>query len=225
MAAFLCEKPSAGWFQGCILVWTPARFVIFRVARGLFNRVRDYVSVQHHENMRLATYEVAAESLRTKLGVPEIRMGSIDQAALTAWHQTWHPDVNRDSFDWYEQRARIRHKVARLDVSLWHGDVLCGLAAGHPSPARRFARIHALEGNPDKSHPLGGKVTDCLVQAFVFYGINLGAEEVRIMHPLPRALRSYRRLGVHLPPRYTFNEDPDVVDISLQPPYCAISLG
>ena len=224
--AFPGGKTGAGLVgKGFYLYGRPARFGSFKVARGLYNRIRDYVSVERHENMRVATYQVATGSLREQFGLPGIRLALIDQTALMAWHRTWRPDADRDSFDWREQRARIRHKVARLDVALWHGDVLCGLAVGHPSPARRYARLHALEGNPDRSHPLKGKVVDCLVQAFVLYGKLLGAAEMRILYPLPRALRSYRRLGVHLPPGYTFHEDPDVVDTSLQPPYCAILLG
>lgn len=178
-------------------------------------------TILRYEAMRQVAREDAEALLRERWGTPELRLSGIDWQALGCWARQWKPVPGRDGgFDWRTEAGHLMCKYKRFELALWHGDALCGLAVGKPSPAKRYLRIHLLEGNPDNHHPLRGRVAASVVEAAGAYAWLLGSEQLQIMKPLPRALRSYRRLCFQLPHGFMYPPDPNAVDEALEPPYC-----
>lgn len=177
-----------------------------------------------YQALRRDVLEEGTRKLRALLSMPDLHLGELDWEALGARSKWVHVPGADGDFDWEAERERISHKLARFSIALWHGDLLCGLAAGKPSPGKTLLRIHLIEGNPDRSHPLRGEVVPSVVRVAAMYAKALRSEEIRIMSPLPGALKSYRRVGFVLPKGFTYPTDPNVIDGSLQPPYCAVRL-
>jgi hypothetical protein len=156
-----------------------------------------------YARMRRAAYALAREdAIQRCITARPFRLSDIDHATLSAWRRTWaepHPS-GEGGWDWAVLTEPAHVDPAALSVALWSGGTLCGLALARASHRRSSGhrgaiKIYYLEGNPDPLHPLKGVVAALLVNAAEAYGRSLGASKVRLVDPLPGALRLYSDLG------------------------------
>jgi hypothetical protein len=128
-----------------------------------------------------------------------VRLAPIDGDAIESWNSTWIPrrDGGVGGWDWDDLMRRQRRFVARLDVAVWSGNSLCGLAIGRLSGGRETVRIDYVEGCP-VNHPLKGHIIPIVAQLAVTTAQMFEARSVRFHRPLPGAIPIYRRLGFGL---------------------------
>jgi hypothetical protein len=166
----------------------------------------------HQEAMRRlpSLFRVVRPDL---VGVP-LRLAMIDAWALHAWENQWKPSFRGGDggWDWHSERFGCENAPARFEVAVWSGDALCGLGIGKPSKASTFLSVNLLEGSPVPDHPLKGAIRYCVVEAALAYAEGLGCQELRLIQPLPGAIRLYADMGFSLAPPQE------------NPPYCFLRI-
>jgi len=78
----------------------------------------------------------------------------------------------------------------RFELAIWKSNALCGLPIGRPSFNGTRLRLDYAERSPD-SCPIRGYVMLVNLLAAEAYALTIGAEEVRIMHPMNQQLVNY----------------------------------
>ena len=140
-------------------------------------------------------YEVIRDLVRTavqndlKRNFPDIRLTRIDFPALSGV-KNWQ---NRVVGHWDWQRITKRAKRNRYDLAIWYGGRLCGLGFG-PGDGDWIA-INFLEGDPDKDHPLKGRIIDIAIQVLEAQAGAQGAAEMRLLQPFPELVERYKARG------------------------------
>ncbi len=126
------------------------------------------------QQLRAAVHREAQAVIR----VPDLRLTEIDATAL------------RVAGDWRPAGSRRRLELARpytssgasINTAIWHRDRLCGLMCGSAGAAAVVLRY--LEGAPDPTHPLKGRVADIGVATAEVYARALGAPTVLLNDPI-----------------------------------------
>jgi hypothetical protein len=122
--------------------------------------------------------------------IPEIALTDIGTEALQAVRR-WYGLPRQAGWEWFN--VTKRRKVRCYDLAVWHGEQLCGLAFGPASTD--WIGIAFVEGNPDKTHPLKGKITDIAIAVLETQAAALDIRETRLLRPLPELVERYRRRG------------------------------
>lgn len=156
-----------------------------------------------YASVRRAAYAtVLADPAVQRLTTPATRLADIDARALVAWERTWRtPHASGvGGWNWRNLTEEFRSDPAAFKTALWSGEVLCGMALGHPSHRttkgnRERLSIHYMEGNPDPAHPLKRRVAPLLLAAAEVYGRDLGASAIRLIDAIPGVLPLYLQLG------------------------------
>lgn len=140
------------------------------------------------QEARGLAHATVAAHLRRHL--PALRLTGIDPAALAAV-RTWPLATRHVTWDW--TGIVKRRESGRIDVAIWSDHRLCGLAYG---PMRGGALcLSRLEGDPDPSHPLKGRVVDIGIAILETQALLLGIPETRLESPDPGLVERYRGLG------------------------------
>lgn len=125
-----------------------------------------------------------------------VSLKGIDQKALIH-AKAWEHDYNR-TVNWEWQEGYNIYKMRypkRFELSIWKSNILCGLSIGRPSYHGTRLRLDFAERAPSNC-PIRGYVMQLILLGAESYALNIGAEEVRIMHPLnERLVNYYNRLG------------------------------
>lgn len=121
---------------------------------------------------------------------PALKLGDIDPAALSAVREWTGRAV---TWDW-AKITKVK-RDARLDVAIWSGVALCGVAWG--SVTARWVSINWLEGNPGPANALRGYVTKIAVALMETHAHVLGCRETRIVGPVPLLVSYYEEFGYH----------------------------
>jgi hypothetical protein len=147
-----------------------------------------------HTMIRAALRRVAQQHLNAMLeedGIaPILRLAPIDHRALEAWRSTWPSH----RWDWSAVMARAERRNARVEIAIWHGAALCGLAWGRISDGRDVVRIDLIERNPGPS-PLKGWIALIAAETAGITAQAFEATRVRFHAPLPGATPIYEGLG------------------------------
>ncbi|MDN3637366.1 hypothetical protein QWY82_00970 [Simiduia curdlanivorans] len=123
---------------------------------------------------------------------PGLQFGSIsEQDAVTAdkWDSI-DPNKGRDLINWrsaykyYSAKSRFK----RFDLRIKDGSNLIGLSYGMPSQVKTQLKIDLIEGTPISLHKGKTKALEVVTYAAQMYGILLGANEIRIMRPINKAV-------------------------------------
>jgi hypothetical protein len=119
-----------------------------------------------------------------------VRFTPIDSAAIDishGWHGSFYP--------WGDVPRWKRKDAKGLDLALWHAEQLCGLCYATPRRSRLRIKVVLLEGQPNTSHPLKGRVARLMLLAVGVYATMLGCEVIQIESPEPGVVSYYQRLG------------------------------
>lgn len=104
----------------------------------------------------------------------------------------------RVDWDWRHLVHRYRRQYpGRLDMALWSGNTLCGLALGKPSDGKLIVRVGYVEGAPE-DHELQGnvfKIVDAYLEA---YALALDIPYVSLQGPLSEVIPHYESFGYTL---------------------------
>jgi hypothetical protein len=131
-----------------------------------------------------------ADGTSSGIDFSQVRVDCIDSAAL-ALLEEWDSE---QGFPWNDAPAVVKEDSRNFDLSLWYGDLLCGLCFATPSGKRTVVRIKLLEGRPkgpEGPHPLKGRVIELCVFAVSQYCKIIGATQIEIDKPLPGAVPAY----------------------------------
>lgn len=118
-----------------------------------------------------------------------LHIGAIDGQALKAF-DTWG---STEYFEWDRVPKWKRRKG--IDIALWFGPELCGLCFAEPVGESVTVQVILLEGKPDRSHPLKGRVAAIALATVAIYGQTIGSKRIEIDCPANGALDVYRELG------------------------------
>lgn len=161
------------------------------------------LALARYAYIRAVAYEIVRdEAVDCGLAGPSLRLTDIDVHALEVWRSTWHGrhPSGDGGWDWERISRPLRRRPSAFHVAVWSGERLCGLAVGRPSArraggVRHTLSIHYMEAAPDQGHPLRRRVALLVTAAAEVYGRGLGASRVRLIDPVPGALRLYIGLG------------------------------
>ena len=158
---------------------------------------------QQYARMRAAAYApVQQDAIALGRTPNSLRLADCTPRTLAVWRSTWsgpHP-AGAGGWDWETLLRRAWRNPASFHLAIWSGKTLCGLAVGRVGPRNRDGRRNAIlldfiESVPDRQHPLRGAIAYLATSAVHAYGRILKAEAVRLMDPLPGAMRIYQDLG------------------------------
>jgi hypothetical protein len=131
----------------------------------------------------------AALRLEPKIGVPFYLSGwtkKAQEAYLSQWPNERHKDAG---WAWIEVFQRYRD-MDRLDLVLWSGDRLAGLAIGNTTNVA--LKLDFIEGDPREDCPLTGHRALIFLEAGACYCQAVGLTELRV-RPVNRALEGLYR--------------------------------
>lgn len=120
---------------------------------------------------------------------PGLRLEAIDHEALSE-AKTWNALSRRVVWDW----ARIvKHREAdRIELAIWLGDTLCGLAYG--GTCETAAMLTRLEARPS-DNPLQGHITDLAIAVLETHAHALDRPNMLLEDPDPGLIKHYGRWG------------------------------
>ena len=109
-----------------------------------------------------------------------------------AWKAQWLDGDRRSAshWDWDMIHARYHNDVDRLDLAMWVGNRLCGLAL--TTLSGEAATVRFLEGQPYEDCPLVGYRAVIAIETAQNYAQLNGRREVRVRPVSPRLEELYR---------------------------------
>ncbi|ELQ8317721.1 hypothetical protein B382_19160 [Stutzerimonas stutzeri B1SMN1] len=126
------------------------------------------------------------------IDVSQIRFEPITNNAVDA-SLMWGEEATL--FPWEDVRIWKASDTKGIDISLWFGIELCGMAYATPRGSNLCIKVILLEGKPDRTHPLKGLVAPLVLLAIESYASLLGCVEIEMHDPSSGALPWYRKLG------------------------------
>ncbi|MBY0260138.1 hypothetical protein [Methylobacterium sp.] len=118
-----------------------------------------------------------------------LRLAGIDQDAVSQT-DTWFIPPRKVDWDW--ERLVRQKRGAALDLSIWHEDMLCGLAFGSAQAA--WLELGYVETRP-YDHPLGKQIMAIALAVLELNAVVLEISETRIRNPFPDLRWRYIRHG------------------------------
>lgn len=163
-----------------------------------FQRARErYARLGRDAYAAARTQALAAQ----RLDAP-VTLAECDPHTLSVWKATWTDPHSSGwgGWDWEPLLRRAWRNPATFHLAIWSDKLLCGLAVGRVSDrdkdgVRAALSIDYIEGAHDPHHPLRGNIVWLATSAAEGYGRAMGAQSLRLMHPLPHLLHLYTRLG------------------------------
>lgn len=137
------------------------------------------------EQVRRAVRERVAQDLR----LPGLTLGGVtEEAARVA--ASWPCPPRQTDWNW---RGLVKHRRGGdLDLSIWHGTTLCGLAYGRARA--EWLELGWLEGNPHP-HPLAGRIRNIALAVLRTQAGILGYAETRLANPIQALRPAYQARG------------------------------
>lgn len=154
---------------------------------------------QKYRTMRTSTRDLLEDEALRAFGL-RVDVYPVDDAALDAVDR-WNGRLV--AFPWRERLIPVLEKShpRRLDLALWSGGQLCGLAIARLSDAKEWISLTHAESNPEP-HALKGRVIPLVLTAAQIYATLVQAKDsknrcpkVRILNPLPEARAWYAACG------------------------------
>lgn len=104
-----------------------------------------------------------------------LQIKEIDEEAIQKSNYLWKSYSNiRPKFNWQYLNGVYSKYIRRIDLAIWDGDDICGLAIGKSSRGKNSDQsnvtIHFLEGAPHAINSLKGYVAPIAISAFNYFG-------------------------------------------------------
>lgn len=133
----------------------------------------------------------AAQKISAGLGV-DLSLGAWSRRASEAWKEQWAAGDRRtaEGWDWDAIHRRYHNELDRLDLAMWVGDQLCGLAL--TTISGQAATVRFLEGRPYQDCPLIGYRALIAIEAAQNYAQLNGRREIRVQPASARLEELYR---------------------------------
>ncbi len=112
----------------------------------------------------------------------------IDNLALSEAKKWEESDYRRATWDWSNYAAFKMRYPKRFELALWHNNHLASLSAGRPTYNAMGLRLDFIEKNPDY---IDIKVFQITLATMNVYADALGANELRVMHPVNNEVKHY----------------------------------
>lgn len=140
-----------------------------------------------HEARRKLSFQVAPSGLT---------FTEIDRKAQAEFIQSWstHP-ARTVKWDWVGAATRYAHRWwGRLDLAIWSGPHLCGLALGKFSRSGNVLAVDLVEGAPFL-HPLKKRTLLTVAKYGQQLGVAYRASMIRFTYPAPHVIQALKRFG------------------------------
>ena len=99
--------------------------------------------------------------------------------------------LRRVTWDWDTVQKKYRAHPKRFELSIWHKELfLCSASIGKPTWSGSMLRLDFIEANPNGS-PLTALITDINLLCYRVYAKTIGANQLRIMHPVNEKVRDH----------------------------------
>jgi len=113
----------------------------------------------------------------------------IDDAALKA-SQVWESSKTRlVDWDWFAYYPSFKYRhPKRFELAVWAGPTLISLSLGRPTYNATALRLDFIEASPEQR---SSKAFPIVIAAMATYAEALGAQEIRVMHPINDEVKNY----------------------------------
>lgn len=150
---------------------------------GLHLRMRDELE-QRYNKLRLS----ALNSANSVLDDQSIQLKLVDNCTYNAFQQ-WDKQPNRiKDWDWPSTLQQWKMKFPkRFEAAAWKNNKLAGLSLGRPTYAGTGLRLDYIEKAPVTNI----RLVETMLVALTTYGTLLGANHLKIMHPVNAAVKDY----------------------------------
>ncbi|GAB1260795.1 hypothetical protein NBRC116495_15020 [Aurantivibrio plasticivorans] len=150
---------------------------------GLRPRMRDELE-QRYNKLRLD----ALSSANRVFDDPSINLKLVDQATYAAFKE-WDKQPSRiKDWDWPSTLSQWKTRFPkRFEAAAWKNNKLAGLSLGRPTYAGTGLRLDYIEKAPVTDI----RLVETMLVALTAYGTLLGANHLKIMHPVNEAVRDY----------------------------------
>jgi hypothetical protein len=150
---------------------------------GLRLRMRDELE-RHYNKLRID----ALNSANQVFDDQSIRLKLVDNSTYAAFRQ-WDKQPERiKDWDWPTTLQEWKMKFPkRFEAAAWKDNKLAGLSLGRPTYAGTGLRLDYIEKAPITDI----RLVETMLVALTAYGTLLGANHLKIMHPVNTAVRDY----------------------------------
>lgn len=131
---------------------------------------------------------------------PNLQIKEIDEKAIQQAKSLWHFSSNLPpTFNWEYLNGIYSKYIRRIDLAIWDGHDICGLALGKSSRGRKLEQsnvtIHFLQGAPHAINALKGNVAPIAISAFNSFGYLTEKNLIYIKDPVKKVQPYYTSLG------------------------------
>ena len=149
-------------------------------------RMKQALEQQYH-HYRKEALSIASEMLL--LDNTGISLQLVDAVTYEAFLQWQYHHQRYKVWDWpYTFQQWKMHYPKRFEVAAWKEGKLVGLSLGRPTYASTGLRLDFIEKAPDARNV---KLLDAVYIALRAYAAALGANHIKIMHPVNSEVREY----------------------------------
>jgi hypothetical protein len=159
---------------------------------------------RRYQGYRDAAYDLTWEQLRKKApNGCDLRVMPFDNDALSFWRAIRHFNAVHPAggFPWDQIYWQTISTPRRFDVSVWDGEVLCGLASGMASRGDESVTLKWIERFNSAPNQMKGFVTEVAITAADHYAKIIGRRQVRLKEPNPGTEARYAAKGFTLAPK------------------------
>lgn len=142
---------------------------------------------QRYDTYRKEALRIASEILA--LDNTGVSLKLVDAATYRAFEK-WESNPQRiKCWDWNYtfQQWKMEHPK-RFEAAAWKADKLVGLSLGRPTYASTGLRLDFIEKSPEDGNV---QLLDAMFIALRAYAVAIGANHIKIMHPVNSAVKDY----------------------------------
>ncbi len=148
-------------------------------------------SMRHQIEQRYSQYRRDAidnANLLIANRFPGIKVSLVDSKAYSAFRAVEHHAKRATTWDWPSEFNSWKMKYPkRFEAATWKAGKLVGFSLGKPTYGGTGLRLDFIEKMPETSEPL----LDITYVALLTYAGLIGADHIKIMHPINVMVRDY----------------------------------
>ena len=151
-----------------------------------YDQIRDIALEETHDRLRPVMKGKEGAVNKCEISLSGLDFQTFEKLAK------WEDQGKRvASWDWREVRKSYRTHPKRFELAIWHKKLfLAGASIGRPTWSSSKLRLDFIEANLTRS-PLTGLITDIVILSAEVYARAIGADQIRIMHPVNDAVKKH----------------------------------